>query len=922
MLGRLRRGQEGYQFNEWAAVYGPVYSFRFLFSKATVLSGIAEIKQVLKARPQDYSRRFRVKRAFTGVGAHGLFSSEGEEWRELRRITAPAFNDKRVKEQAAPIVREAVEELVEKWRGQGSNRGPRQIDTVQEDLNKLTLDIICRLTLGRDLGFQKGANGSVQEDIRLAIDEDLPRLLRDRLPWGKMWPFNRLWSIYGQIAARAERNGKVLGDCVLDRKVAIASLPPAKVPNDLLQVLIHRFSLSDTNASLKGNLLTYLAAGSETTAGTASYLLWYLAKYPEVQDRLRKELRSSSGSFLDREDFPFLHACVMETLRLSPAVYSLVLETVHSGVVLCEKTLPKGSVVVCNIYGAMVLEYGTDFRPDRWLSPDSKVRKDLLEGTDLLTFGFGPRVCVGKQLAIAELAVMAAAIITQYELSLSDDSSGELKTVASAILWVNTAGTTTTWAIETAHVGYSLRCALYWIWDFLATPQVIFLALATCYFAMWRVLTAQANAKEAAGRKKDEEHVRLVCGGVNRPELAEYCEELNGDLFPPVGIKNVLQCAISKNYIPMGKAYSPLEFQLHEGSNESSNRDLVWSTPAVTINRHPPATKHHANNRDLVLLFENVSKLSGMSAMDALILARQGGRCSFRDLSVGWTLGSDYDRFLAVDLYNNEDFFAVYEDSNCFKRIASWSLEDMAKAIFKLDPPTQIDITVVAGVRDKPYQLKNMNTDFVHALALVTCYTSPRRERRRYRATRRNSFQKLGSRILHHASASWAAAALASVMESAINWCLTTCRCPWAFGSDYYTNLDSDEDSGRLDRRALLGGHAPATNQQPSTSSEPRYRIRTVPKPVSPRKAEECPTVATHDIIEALVPANEVLERSEDAMDDPAPRDTAQESQPTTAEKESVDDEQVVDPSPIVPAPQAGNGKRRRRRKKRPQKDT
>ncbi|KAF4704285.1 hypothetical protein FOZ62_017011, partial [Perkinsus olseni] len=97
--------------------------------------------------------------------------------------------------------------------------------------------------------------------------------------------------------------------------------------------------------------------------------------------------------------------------------------------------------------------------------------------------------------------------------------------------------------------------ALVGMWEILARPQVLFLTLAGCYFGVWRVMTAQANAKEAAGRKKDEEHVRLVCGGVSRPDLAKYCEELNGELFPPVGLNSVLQCAISKSYLPMGKAY-------------------------------------------------------------------------------------------------------------------------------------------------------------------------------------------------------------------------------------------------------------------------------------------------------------------------------------------------------------------------------
>ncbi|KAF4662489.1 hypothetical protein FOZ61_000274 [Perkinsus olseni] len=422
MFGRLRRGHEGDDFNRWALEYGPVYSFRFLFSKATILSGITEIKQVLKARPHDYTRRFRVKRSFDGIGAHGLFSAEGEEWRQLRRLTSPAFNDKRVNEQATPIIAEAVREMGEKWRAQGTNQGPIMVCTVQEDLNKLTLDVICRLILGRDLGFQRGSNEAVQEDVRVAIENDLPQLLRDRAPWGKIWPFNQLRTTYDDIAARADRNGRMLADCILKRKMAIASGDEG-VPNDLLQTLVQHFSLSEgpaLDASLKGNLLTFLTAGNETTAGTASYLLWYLARYPRVQDRLRQELTTGNGSVLDKAKFPYLNACVMEVLRLRPAAYTLVLETARPGVLLCGSSLPKASVVVCNLYGAMVLKYGSEFKPDQWLEPDSEVNRDLLHGTDLLSFGYGPRVCVGKQLAVAELVMMAATIVTQFRLLLPD----------------------------------------------------------------------------------------------------------------------------------------------------------------------------------------------------------------------------------------------------------------------------------------------------------------------------------------------------------------------------------------------------------------------------------------------------------------------------------------------------------------------
>ncbi|KAF4743454.1 hypothetical protein FOZ63_008342, partial [Perkinsus olseni] len=194
----------------------------------------------------------------------------------------------------------------------------------------------------------------------------------------------------------------------------------------------------------------------------------------------------------------------------------------------------------------------------------------------------------------------------------------------------------------------------------------------------------------------------------------------------------------------------------------------------------------------------SVSKLSGMTAMDAITLTRQGGRCSCREITGGWTIGSDYDRFLAVDLYNSEDFFALYEDANCFKRVASWSLSDMAKASFKLDTPTQIDVSVVAGTRTRHYQLKNMSADFVHALAL------------------------------------------------------------WTQGNTSYTDLDLEADSGRLDRRALLEGWDWWAGSGADTKLGSQITAACEGISYDSAVLEEGDAGAASSSLEAFVPANEV----------------------------------------------------------------
>ncbi|KAF4665048.1 hypothetical protein FOZ61_000272 [Perkinsus olseni] len=101
-------------------------------------------------------------------------------------------------------------------------------------------------------------------------------------------------------------------------------------------------------------------------------------------------------------------------------------------------------------------------------------------------------------------------------------------------------------------------------------------------------------------------------------------------------------------------------------------------------------------------------------------------------------------------------------------------------------------------------------------------------------------------------------------MQSALNWCISACRCPWQWtqGSSNYTDLDLAADSGRLDRRALLEDNGLARSS--STASSPDTRRYQPRRPacegISYGSAvlEEGDAGAASNSLEAFVPANEV----------------------------------------------------------------
>ena len=75
----------------WAAQYGPVYLFRMGSAPVVVLSDPKWSDQVLRARPETFTRDFAIAPIFSEIGAKGVFSAEGDAWRAQRRLATLAL---------------------------------------------------------------------------------------------------------------------------------------------------------------------------------------------------------------------------------------------------------------------------------------------------------------------------------------------------------------------------------------------------------------------------------------------------------------------------------------------------------------------------------------------------------------------------------------------------------------------------------------------------------------------------------------------------------------------------------------------------------------------------------------------------------------------------------------------------------------
>ncbi|KAI0646535.1 cytochrome P450 monooxygenase pc-bph [Trametes meyenii] len=243
------------------------------------------------------------------------------------------------------------------------------------------------------------------------------RPLVKRIPWYSRGnqAVQRLAGI--AVAAVARR----LATPVDDRKDLLGKLQEARDDNDNLM----------GREELTAEALTQLIAGSDTTSNSSCAITYYLAKYQHVQEKLHKELDEALAgtddavaAFEDVKRLPYLQAVIDEALRIH-ATSGIGLPRIvpAGGLEVCGQWFPEGAILSVPTYTihrdkAVWGEDPEEFRPERWFEQDKVAVQKTYN-----PFSFGPRSCVGRNLANLELLVIVASIFRRYHFVLQDPAA-------------------------------------------------------------------------------------------------------------------------------------------------------------------------------------------------------------------------------------------------------------------------------------------------------------------------------------------------------------------------------------------------------------------------------------------------------------------------------------------------------------------
>ncbi|KAI0483788.1 cytochrome P450 [Xylaria cf. heliscus] len=172
--------------------------------------------------------------------------------------------------------------------------------------------------------------------------------------------------------------------------------------------------------------VTLMAAGGETTATALMCAVYFiLADKENILPRLQQEVESimpteaSRPSVADLECLPWLTAIVKETLRISTLTARLTRVAPKEILQYKDCVIPAGTAVSMTLreisFDPEIFPSPMEFRPQRWLSSNPNLDRC---NRYLVAFSRGSRMCLGLNLANAELYIAIASLFRRREFDL------------------------------------------------------------------------------------------------------------------------------------------------------------------------------------------------------------------------------------------------------------------------------------------------------------------------------------------------------------------------------------------------------------------------------------------------------------------------------------------------------------------------
>lgn len=396
--------------------FGDVARLNILFRRIYYFFSPEAARQILVDHQSDFTREARLLKIFESFQGKNVLTTEGPDWERQRRILTPGFSPKRIAGYM-DLMRAAIDDSV----GEELPAEPGRSATVDVDFltTRITMDVILR-TLFSHATTQAEAS-SVSTAIRALTRQSMREVF-----WAFIPP---KWLPYPGRAAKLAHLQTINGLIATHIKARTSQPKGGDARHDVLDMLLAARddvpttgSATLTSQEIHDNCILLFSAGFDTASSALTWWIGLMATHPDVVERLRRELDSANAGTSPLEGIarlPYLNATIKEAMRLYPPSTALFTRVALRDVVIGETPVSRGTLVVVPIWhlhhDARSFAEPDTFRPDRFMPGAPAIPRSAY-----LPFGAGPHFCLGQHFATIEMALVAAHLVRNFDLSLEE----------------------------------------------------------------------------------------------------------------------------------------------------------------------------------------------------------------------------------------------------------------------------------------------------------------------------------------------------------------------------------------------------------------------------------------------------------------------------------------------------------------------
>jgi cytochrome P450 len=304
-------------------------------------------------------------------------------------------------ESYATVIEQYTQELLKTWH-------PGDRVDMSSAMQQLTLRIVSKCLFNIDLSNQLSALGSAFNGMiasSTSVAEDVLNIRIDNPITG-----------YGKRSAAIRQLDMLIYTLMAQRR------DDGREHNDVLSMLMSAQSGEEpetklTEKQIHDHILTFLAAGHETTAIALAWTFYLLSEHPEIREKLLEEIRrvlaGRTPTVDDLANLPYLDWVLSESMRLYPPAW-MQMRFVAKEFELDGVHLPVGTLVMLSQWVIHRLpdiwEDPEVFRPERW----DPVNGQQVPPGAYFPFGGGPRLCIGMPFAQLEAKLILTTILQHY----------------------------------------------------------------------------------------------------------------------------------------------------------------------------------------------------------------------------------------------------------------------------------------------------------------------------------------------------------------------------------------------------------------------------------------------------------------------------------------------------------------------------